>query len=997
MSQTCRDCSRVNPSEAAYCYFDGVQLNGRTDLPTDGSSISFSNWVFPSPFVLPSGEACRNFPSLARTLQKNPQGAGEVLGQGFLESFLGSLGRVDLALAAREAARHPDRERGLDDFLAKLPGTALEPAKLEVESGEVELGTVHVGEERRFELTLKNGGDRLLYGQAAADDCPWLVLGESGAAEKLFQFNDRTVIPVRVRGDRLRAYTKAQKGEIVLESNGGNVIVTVSVTVPIKPFPDGVLAGAMTPRQLAEKAKAQANPAAALIESGAVARWYETNGWTYPVQGPSASGLAAVQQLFEALGLVKAPKVELPEPAIALVGRAGERLEHVLTVTTPENRPVFAYAVSDQPWLTFGKTACRGRSASIPLVVAAVPHEPGKSLRARVKVTANGNQRFDVPLLLAVADAPPVGGAARNGAHATAALSAATVATEMAAAPAALSAPAAGITAVPAVPGLAVVDVELIPATAPPPTPVSVPRGPAWLNTDRRRLMMRLLPVAVVVVGLLVTVLCDLFLQRVTQSAELPPIDPNPRLVLQVHDVMQPNDFLNVPGMGPTMRFGLLMPDPIDPKDDKAHPILNETSFIGLRAAGVPEKRLAKLNPLKDREYTSPDEFKKALAKVLDKGDLETLEGLAFNYARFKKLTYDEFGRTSNTCVRIDNFEFLLGQAQGGRWKDPIKEPLGKDPLEGNRQRIGYKSTWIYTQPAITIEQDLEIVPGGLSPDGKFRLLDTCRVRYAIANKDTVVHKIGLRFLLDTYIGANDGVPFTIPGDKDLCDTFKDFKTASEVPDFISALERQDVKNPGTVAHVSLKVGGDLEPPSRVTLGAWPNADLVKVDPNTKAARQNTGWDVPVMSMQEPVLKSKDNPNGDSAVTLYWNQEDLARDKTRVVGFAYGLGSVTGDTGKGTLGLSSGGELIAEKEFTLTAYVKDPVPNQTVTLSLPPSLVLTAGSKERQDVPLSGSVSTVTWHVKPLKSGKFSMTLTSSTGVSLQHWVAVKPKSEAFR
>ncbi len=436
MSQTCRDCTRVNPSEAAYCYFDGVQLNGRTDLPTDGSSISFSNWVFPSPFVLPSGESCRNFPSLARALQKNPQGAGDVLTGGFLETFLGSLGRVDLALAAREAARHPDRERGLDDFLAKLPGTALEPAKLEVESGEIDLGSVRVGEERRFELKLKNGGDRLLYGQAAADDCPWLVLGESGAAEKLFQFTDRLVLPVRIRADRLRAYTKPQKGEIVLESNGGNVVVTVSVTVPIKPFPDGVLAGAVTPRQLAEKAKAQPQPAATLIENGAVARWYEANGWSYPVQGPSASGLAAVQQLFEALGLVKAPKVELPEPAIALVGRAGERLEHLVTVTTPESRPVFAHAQSDQPWLAVGKTVCKGRSATIPLVVAAVPDERGKSLRARVKVTANGNQRFDVPVLLAVADAPPVGGAGRSWAQATAALSAATAATEVAAEPA---------------------------------------------------------------------------------------------------------------------------------------------------------------------------------------------------------------------------------------------------------------------------------------------------------------------------------------------------------------------------------------------------------------------------------------------------------------------------------------------------------------------------------------------------------------------------------
>ena len=108
---------------------------------------------------------------------------------------------------------------------------ALEPAKLEVDPPEIDLGTVQVGEERRFDVVLRNGGDRLVFGKAAADECPWLVLGDSGASEKLFQFVDQAVIPVRVRPDRLRAYTKPQKGEIVLESNGGNLIVAVSVTV----------------------------------------------------------------------------------------------------------------------------------------------------------------------------------------------------------------------------------------------------------------------------------------------------------------------------------------------------------------------------------------------------------------------------------------------------------------------------------------------------------------------------------------------------------------------------------------------------------------------------------------------------------------------------------------------------------------------------------------------------------------------------------------------
>jgi len=36
------------------------------------------------------------------------------------------------------------------------------------------------------------------------------------------------------------------------------------------------------------------------------------------------------------------------------------------------------------------------------------------------------------------------------------------------------------------------------------------------------------------------------------------------------------------------------------------------------------------------------------------------------------------------------------------------------------------------------IEQIVEVVSGGVSPDGKKRLLDTCLVRYAVTNKNAV-------------------------------------------------------------------------------------------------------------------------------------------------------------------------------------------------------------------------------------------------------------------
>ena len=63
--------------------------------------------------------------------------------------------------------------------------------------------------------------------------------------------------------------------------------------------------------------------------------------------------------------------------------------------------------------------------------------------------------------------------------------------------------------------------------------------------------------------------------------------------------------------------------------------------------------------------------------------------------------------------------------------------------------------------------------------------------------------------MLDTFIGANDGVPFAVPGSEGkpdrLVDTMEIFEQ-KDIPDYIQALERPDLNNPGTVAHCGLKL-----------------------------------------------------------------------------------------------------------------------------------------------------------------------------------------------
>src|SRR5713226_4330339 len=101
MAQTCTKCSRVNPPEAAFCYFDGAVLGGQG---RNGGPVAVATQPFTNSFVFPSGRSCRNFDELALACHANWPEACDLLNKGFLSNFFGALGRSDLAAVARDAA-----------------------------------------------------------------------------------------------------------------------------------------------------------------------------------------------------------------------------------------------------------------------------------------------------------------------------------------------------------------------------------------------------------------------------------------------------------------------------------------------------------------------------------------------------------------------------------------------------------------------------------------------------------------------------------------------------------------------------------------------------------------------------------------------------------------------------------------------------------------------------------------------------------------------------
>lgn len=320
-----------------------------------------------------------------------------------------------------------------------------------------------------------------------------------------------------------------------------------------------------------------------------------------------------------------------------------------------------------------------------------------------------------------------------------------------------------------------------------------------------------------------------------------------------------------------------------------------------------------------------------------------------------KKLTYSADGETNSTVVRIDGKDFEFG-GPAGDW-------LEKNTKVGN----GSKSVWKIDK--VEIAQILEIVPSNqpvqVAPGVSKRILDTCLTRYEIENKSDKKILVGLRIQVDTLIGSNDGVPFAVPGLPGLVTTFKDFPR--DIPDFVEALENPNLQKPGTVGHMTFKLGGNLEPPGRVGLTRWPGHDFVR-------------WEVPVASM-----------GNDSAVVLYWNEQDVDVNQKRTLGFSYGYGSGLSSAGSGKLRLTLDGTFVVGEPFTVLARVQNPVKEQTLTLALPAGLERAAGQEKEAVPPATNDSSVVTWKVKAAQPGDFTLEVKSSTGLVEAKTVTILP------
>jgi hypothetical protein len=300
--------------------------------------------------------------------------------------------------------------------------------------------------------------------------------------------------------------------------------------------------------------------------------------------------------------------------------------------------------------------------------------------------------------------------------------------------------------------------------------------------------------------------------------------------------------------------------------------------------------------------------------------------------------------------VKVDNQQYFAPQAPA--------QPL--PPGKNGKPRAGMQCSFTPPGTNVTITQILEVIPSKVppkSPAGQKRKRDTLLTKYVIENKDTKPHMVGVRVRIDTMVRNNDGAlfasPTTHPGKILNGIELK----GKELPEWMQILEMPNLQNPGFVGYYTLKVGR-LEGPNRFACTAH-------------FAGEN-GWDVQVVAA-----------NGDSDCVIYFDPVAVPAGGKREVGYAYGGGIASNPESEGKVQLQFGGSFEPGKEFTITAYVDDPVEGQSLSLELPKGLGRLDGKSTQAVPPATGDgPSVVLWKARVEELGTYPLVIRSSNGVT---------------
>lgn len=252
---------------------------------------------------------------------------------------------------------------------------------------------------------------------------------------------------------------------------------------------------------------------------------------------------------------------------------------------------------------------------------------------------------------------------------------------------------------------------------------------------------------------------------------------------------------------------------------------------------------------------------------------------------------------TSFTTVIVDGQPLVFGGPTSRRAGQHV--PVGT--LTGGPRVSGEAITCTVRTGDVEVTQEL-----GLARSPTTRVKDAARISYRVVNLGQASHAVGLRIVLDTMLGANDGAP--LRAGAQAISTATELG-GNEIPDYWQAFD--SLSRPAVISQGTLRAPG-IAPPDRLEMVDW-------------GTLADNPWEFAFPRGADFTRRGEQEQ--DTAVALYWNPAPLKPGESRTYATLYGVGGVSLSPAQLSLGLTAPAEVDYQYEearaFPVVAYVEN--------------------------------------------------------------------------
>ena len=278
---------------------------------------------------------------------------------------------------------------------------------------------------------------------------------------------------------------------------------------------------------------------------------------------------------------------------------------------------------------------------------------------------------------------------------------------------------------------------------------------------------------------------------------------------------------------------------------------------------------------------------------------------------------------TSYTTLLIDGIPFVFGGESTKKRGNTIYQYGKFISQEVTDETI----QTVYQFDQILVKQTLSFLKNPSS-----QVKDLVTIGYSVQNNDKVTHTIGLRIMLDTKLGANDGAPFRLGTQAVVSE--EEFK-GNAILEYFQVFD--SLVSPNVIAQGYFKgIHEKTTPIDKISLANW-------------GTLFDSPWDYPLVKGRSFLREGEDEQ--DTALALYFDPQPLSPGQSELYQTAYGLGNVSVAKGALSLGLTAPSEVgVSQKsDILIVGYVVNSggydAYNTQVTFTLPEGFEIKGGKK----------------------------------------------------